>query len=291
MRLRSIPALLRVGQWTKNGFIVLPAFFAGAILHTEVLVQLILGFIIYSIAASAIYIVNDLRDIEVDRLHPRKRNRPIAAGLVKPGVALVIAILLGSGALAAAFVLDRDFGLIVAGYTGMNLMYSLYLKRWAILDVMIIAFGFLLRLHAGGILADVPISMWIELLTFLLALFIALGKRRDDVLVATSTGSDLRRNIRGYNLEMLNASMALIASVTVMTYIMYTVSPDGMERLGSRYLYYTSFFVLIGMLRYLQLALVKHRTGSPTRLVYEDWPLQVIILAWGASFALIIYAN
>ena len=118
-----------------------------------------------------------------------------------------------------------------------------------------------------------------------------LGKRRDDVLVATSTGSDLRRNIRGYNLEMLNASMALIASVTVMTYIMYTVSPDGMERLGSRYLYYTSFFVLMGMLRYLQLALVKHRTGSPTRLVYEDWPLQVIILAWGASFALIIYAN
>ena len=183
------------------------------------------------------------------------------------------------------------FGLITLGYGVMNLAYSLYLKRWAILDVMIIALGFLFRIHAGGVVADVPISMWLEILTFLLALFIAFGKRRDEVIVASKSGNGTRPSIQGYNLEMVNSSMSLIASVTLVAYVMYTISPEVMARIGSPHLYYTGFFVLMGMLRYLQLALVKGRTGSPTQLVMEDWPLQAIIGAWLITFAVIIYAH
>lgn len=291
MRLVTIRDLLRAEQWVKNGFLVLPAFFAGNILAPGVLLRLLLGVAAFSLVASAIYIVNDLRDAPADRLHPRKCKRPIAAGLVRPSAAISIACVIAAAGLSGAFVLGTNFGLIVLGYAVMNLAYSLYLKKWAILDVMIIAVGFLLRIHAGGALVEVPISMWLEILTFLLALFIAFGKRRDEVIVSLASGEATRRSIQGYNLEMVNSSMSLIASVTLVAYLMYTVSPEVMDRIGSTQLYYTGFFVLMGMLRYLQLALVKHRTGSPTRLVLEDWPLQAIIAGWLVTFALIIYAH
>lgn len=291
MRWGTIRDLLRAEQWVKNGFLVLPAFFAGIIMEPGVLMRLFLGVVSFSLVASAIYIVNDLRDAPADRLHPRKCKRPIAAGLVRPSTAISIACLVAAMGLSGGFVLGTNFGLIVLGYAVMNMAYSLYLKKWAILDVMIIAVGFLLRIHAGGALVEVPISMWLEILTFLLALFIAFGKRRDEVIVFTASGEATRRSIQGYNLEMVNSSMSLIASVTLVAYLMYTVSPEVMDRIGSTQLFYTGFFVLMGMLRYLQLALVKHRTGSPTRLVLEDWPLQAIIAGWLVTFALIIYAH
>ncbi|MFZ1666006.1 MAG: UbiA prenyltransferase family protein [Flavobacteriales bacterium] len=291
MKLGTLRDLLRAEQWVKNGFLVLPAFFAGNILAPGVLPQVLLGMVAFSLVASSIYIVNDLRDAPADRLHPRKCKRPIAAGLVKPSFAIAVACVLAAIGLGGAFLLNTEFGLIALGYAVMNLAYSLYLKRWAILDVMIIALGFILRIHGGGALAEVPISMWLEILTFLLALFIAFGKRRDEVLVSNSSGNDARRSIQGYNLEMVNTSMSLIASVTLVAYLMYTVSPEVMDRIGNTHVYYTAFFVLMGMLRYLQLALVKNRTGSPTRLVYEDWPLQAIIVGWLITFALILYAR
>lgn len=291
MKWGTLRDLLRVGQWVKNGFLLLPGFFAGNILQDGVFLHVVLGIGAFSLVASAIYIVNDLRDVQADRLHPRKCKRPIAAGRIKPSVAIAIACLSAGLGLGGAFLLDPAFGLITLGYGVMNLAYSLHLKRWAILDVMIIALGFLFRIHAGGVLAEVPITMWLEILTFLLALFIAFGKRRDEVLVAHVAGNGTRRSIQGYNIEMVNTSMALIASVTLVAYIMYTVSPEAMERIGSPYLYYTGFFVLMGMLRYLQLALVKGRTGSPTQLVLEDWPMQAIIGGWLVTFAIIIYAR
>ena len=291
MKWGTLRDLLRAKQWGKNGFLLLPGFFAGNILEPGVFLRVILGMAAFSLVASGIYIVNDLRDVQADRLHPRKCKRPIAAGLIKPSTAIVIACVVAIMGLAGAYLLEPMFGLITLGYGVMNLAYSLYLKRWAILDVMIIALGFLFRIHAGGAMANVPISMWLEILTFLLALFIAFGKRRDEVIVAAVAGNGTRRNIQGYNLEMVNSSMSLIASVTLVAYVMYTVSPEVMARIGSPYLYYTGFFVLMGMLRYLQLALVKHRTGSPTQLVLEDWPLQAVIGGWLISFAIIIYAH
>lgn len=291
MKWGTLRDLLRANQWVKNAFLLIPGFFAGNILQHGILLNVMLGIAAFSLVASAIYIVNDLRDIQADRLHPRKCKRPLAAGLIKPSAAMAIASVLAIIGLGSAFLLEPVFGLITLGYGVMNLAYSLYLKRWAILDVMIIALGFLFRIHAGGALAHVPITMWLEILTFLLALFIAFGKRRDEVLVAFVAGNGTRRSIQGYNIEMVNSSMSLIASVTLVAYIMYTVSPEAMARIGSPYLYYTGFFVLMGMLRYLQLALVKGRTGSPTQLVLEDWPLQAIIGGWLITFAVIIYAR
>ena len=291
MKISTIRDLLRAEQWVKNGFLVLPAFFAGNILAPGVLLRLFLGIVAFSLVASAIYIVNDLRDAPADRLHPRKRNRPIAAGLVRPSVAIAVACMVAALGLGGAFFLDTAFAFIVSAYAVLNVAYSTYLKQWAILDVMIIALGFMLRIHGGGALARVPISMWLEILTFLLALFIAFGKRRDEVIVSDASGDAARKSIQGYNLEMVNTSMSLIASVTLVAYLMYTVSPEVMERIGSPHVYYTAFFVLMGMLRYLQLALVKQRTGSPTRLVFEDWPLQAIIAGWLVTFAIIIYAH
>ncbi len=291
MKWSTLLDLLRVKQWVKNGFLLLPGFFAGTILEPGILLRLILGMASFSLVASSIYIVNDLRDMHADRLHPRKCKRPIAAGLVKPSTAVAIGCVVGALGIGSAFLLDPMFGLISLGYGLMNLAYSLYLKRWAILDVMLISLGFLFRIHAGGALVDVPITMWLEILTFLLALFIAFGKRRDELLAAAGVGNGMRRSLQGYNLVMVNSSMSMIASVTLVAYIMYTVSPEAMERIGSPYLYYTGFFVLMGMLRYLQLALVKERTGSPTRLVLEDWPLQAVIVGWLATFAIIIYVH
>ncbi len=291
MKWGTLRDLLRAKQWVKNGLLLLPGFFAGNILEPGVFLRMVLGMAAFSLVASAIYIVNDIRDVQADRLHPRKCKRPITAGLVKPSAAIAIASVVAIIGLAGAFLLEPMFGLITLGYGVMNLAYSLYLKRWAILDVMIIALGFLFRIHAGGALANVPISMWLEILTFLLALFIAFGKRRDEVIVAIGSGNGMRRSIQGYNLEMVNSSMSLIASVAMVAYVMYTVSPEVMARIGSPYLYYTGFFVLMGMLRYLQLALVKQRTGSPTKLVMEDWPLQAVIGGWLISFAIIIYAH
>ncbi len=291
MKWATLRDLLRVKQWVKNGFLLLPGFFAGNILQPGIFLRMALGMAAFSLVASAIYIVNDLRDMQADQQHPKKCKRPIPAGLVKPSMAVVIACVVGAVGLGSAFLLEPMFGLITLGYALMSLAYSLYLKRWAILDVMIIALGFLFRIHAGGVLVNVPITMWLEILTFLLALFIAFGKRRDEVIVASVAGNGTRRSIQGYNLEMVNSSMSLIASVTLVAYIMYTVSPEAMARIGSPYLYYTGFFVLMGMLRYLQLALVKQRTGSPTQLVLEDWPLQAVIVGWLATFAIIIYVH
>lgn len=171
----------------------------------------------------------------------------------------------------------------------MNLFYSLGLKHVPILDVAIIALGFLLRVHAGGILARVPNSEWIMLVTFLLALFLGLAKRRDD-LVQADGGKKLRASLHGYNLAFVDAGMAMLAALVVQSYIMYTVSGEVTLRLGTDKVYITSGFVVLGMLRYFQLTLVEKRTGDPSKLVLRDRPIQLIILGWVISFAIILYA-
>lgn len=288
-RLSTLPRLLRVQQWVKNGFVLFPAFFAGVILHGDVLERTALGFLCFSLAASAIYLLNDLRDVEQDRQHPVKRYRPIAAGEVNPAVVPWASGLLALAALGGAWLTEPRFALVVAAYMVMNLFYSLGLKHVPILDVAIIALGFLLRVHAGGILARVPNSEWIMLVTFLLALFLGLAKRRDD-LVQADGGKKLRASLHGYNLAFVDAGMAMLAALVVQSYIMYTVSGEVTLRLGTDKVYITSGFVVLGMLRYFQLTLVEKRTGDPSKLVLKDRPIQLIILGWVISFAIILYA-
>ena len=282
--------LLRIDQWVKNGFLFFPGFFAGALFNLGVARVVGLGFIAFSLCASGVYILNDLRDVESDRAHPRKRERPIAAGKVPVNIAWMLSLLLMLIGIGLAFLIDHRFTLLLGAYLVMNVAYSFSLKHLAIVDITCIALGFLLRIWSGGVLAQVPITMWIEIMTFLLALFIALAKRRDDVLLSEA-GHEVRRSIDGYSLEMVHASMVMVASITVVSYILYTVSPDAIARLHSDKLYYTSVFVLLGMLRYFQLALVHECSGSPTKLVLTDLPLQAIIAGWIGAFVLILYAR
>lgn len=285
----TIPRLLRTRQWVKNAFVFFPAFFAQVLLAWDVFIPVLIGAILFSLAASAIYLFNDLRDVEQDRLHPVKCNRPIAAGEVPlaliPWASGALAII----SLVGAYLLEPRFAVVLGAYLLMNLFYSLGLKRVAILDVTIVALGFIFRVHGGAILAQVPNSHWILLVTFLLALFIALAKRRND-LVQAGGGKGLRTSLNGYNLRFVDAAMVVLAALLVQSYIMYTMSEEVMVRLGSERLYITSGIVVVGVLRYFQLTLVEDRSGSPTQLVFNDRPTQLIILTWVLSFVLILYA-
>lgn len=285
----TLPRLLRVHQWVKNAFLFFPAFFAGALFQPDVLWRTGWGFVLFSLAASAIYLFNDLRDVEQDRLHPEKSRRPIAAGEVPLGLVPWFSLALAAAALAGAWLLEPMFAAVLATYMVMNLLYTIRLKRIPIVDVSIIAIGFILRLYGGSVLAMVPNSHWIYLVTFLLALFLALAKRRDDLLQADG-GAGLRASLKGYNVEFVDASMITLAVLTVQSYIMYTVSDEVIARMGTDKLYITSGFVVLGILRYFQITLVEKRSGSPSKLVYADHGIRLVLLGWIISFAIILYA-
>ena len=284
----SLIRLLRPGQWAKNLFLFIPAFFAGEMLEPSRLATLVVAFVCFSGVASAIYILNDYRDIESDKNHPEKRKRPLAAGEVAPSVALISMGVLAIGGLGVAFLLDTGFFAVLLIYAGMNIGYSLGLKNISILDILMIAFGFLLRTVAGGLVTDVPISQWLVIMIFLLALFLALAKRRDDLLVGASSGRVMRRSVKSYNLEYVNACLTMLAGIIIVSYLMYTISDEVVNRLGN-HLYFTSIFVIAGMMRYLQIALVENNSGSPTQLLYSDLFIKFTLLAWITSFFVLIY--
>lgn len=278
--------LLRPHQWIKNFFVFAPLFFTFNF-QTEVVTTVAIGFALFSLAASSIYVLNDYHDIAEDRAHPTKKNRPLASGAVSKKTAIILMLTLFSVSLVGAAILSSMFVLVLAIYILMNIAYTFGLKHISILDISIIAIGFVLRIYAGAVLIGNTPSMWIVLVTFVLALFLALAKRRDDCLLALD-GKKTRKNIDGYNLEMVNAAMTLMAGVTVMSYIMYTVSPEVIERLGTHNLYLTSVFVIIGILRYMQLTFVEQNSGSPTKLVLKDRFLQLVLIGWIGSFYLIV---
>lgn len=284
---KSIIKLMRPHQYVKNGFILLPLFFALKIKDMDLLGRTLLVALGFSLIASAIYILNDLFDIEADRKHPTKKDRPLASGAVSKssGLGLFIALLIGGSTLIG---LINFQALLIAGiYVFMNLLYSFGLKHIPILDINIIAIGFVLRLLIGSSVGGdvVPLSMWIVLITFLLALFLALAKRRDDVLLAVE-GKKVRKSIDGYNLEFINGAMMIMASVTIVFYISYTIT-EGVARFQTDKLYFTVFFVILGIMRYMQITFVEQKSGSPSKILLRDIFLQLTILGWLVSFVLI----
>jgi len=280
---------MRPHQYIKNIFIFLPLFFALKITDTHLLLNAFIAFVAFSLTASAIYALNDYHDIEEDRQHPTKKNRPLAAGTItRPQAKIIIAILFFVGFSLMAL-LSLKAVIIVIAYIIINIAYSLQLKHIAILDITIIAIGFVLRLFVGSAATDIPLSMWIVIITFLLALFMALAKRRDDVLIFLETGKKMRRVIDGYNLQFLDTAMAIMASVVIVSYVMYATSTEAITRVHSEYLYLTSFFVILGIMRYLQITFVFKDSGSPTKIVMEDRFMQCILICWMISFAWILY--
>ena len=286
----NILKILRPHQWVKNTFIFIPLFFGGSLFDMADWTSSLVAFVAFSFAASAIYSINDIVDVEADKKHPKKCKRPIAAGLVSKRQARLLAIILAIAALALPFLLNNwMLSVVIALYLAMNLCYCIRLKHYAIIDVCLVALGFVMRIVAGGVATDIVLSRWIVMMTFLLTLFLSFAKRRDDVLIMNETGMAPRKNTSRYNLTFINQAITITGGVMLVCYIMYTVSPEVIERFNSPNLYMTSFFVILGLLRYIQLTVVDERSGEPTRLVLSDRLIQLIIAGWIISFAIIIY--
>lgn len=283
---------MRPRQWVKNLFILIPAFFDGKILCSDCLIAAVWAFILFSLTSGSVYCLNDIVDAEADRNHPVKCRRPVASGAVSVKEAgLIMAVLLAGAAAVAGIVFAGNIAvwIIIGSYLVMNILYTFRLKNYAITDVFIIATGFVLRLVLGGVVCGIWLSPWIVCMTFLLALFLAFAKRRDDVILIENSGKVTRKNVTGYNLAFMNQTIGLTGTVTMVCYIIYSVSPEVEERLGCGYIYISSVFVLAGILRYLQLTIVYGQSGSPTRLLLTDRFLQLCILAWILFFIVVIY--
>ena len=290
----SILKLIRPQQWLKNVFVMIPMFFGGSLLDPGDIRASVLTFLAYSFIASSVYCFNDINDVEADRRHPVKCKRPLASGALTMGTAWgLMALTLALAAAFTAMLGGKEHILKVGGvllfYYIMNLCYCAKLKQYAIVDVCVVAFGFVLRVLAGGFATDIVPSKWLVLMTFLLTLFLSFAKRRDDVLRMNETGEPPRKNTIRYNLTFINQAITVSASVTLVCYIMYTVSPEVVARFGSDMLYLTSVFVLLGLLRYMQITVVDKKSGDPTKMVLRDRFTQLVIAAWALTFLVIIY--
>ena len=296
---RHIITLIRPHQWLKNLFVFTPLFFDRHATDWGYVWPCAVAFVAFCMAASGIYCFNDIHDVDADRQHPVKRMRPVASGAVSKqaayitmGVAWIVAIMLVAWACIYCGSIRIGIGLIgtLLLYIVMNVTYCMKLKQIALLDVFIIATGFVLRIVAGGQATGIILSHWIVLTTFLLALFLAMAKRRDDVAIYESSGIKARKNIARYNMVFLNQSIGILGSITIMCYILYTVSNEVVERIGSHYLYTTSVFVLAGIMRYMQLTLVDRKSGSPTAVLLHDHFIHLCVAGWIVSFTIILYA-
>lgn len=282
--------LLRPRHWVKNLFLFVPSFFAGRFFELEGVGLLIGGFFSFSFLASSIYIINDYRDIEDDRKHPEKSKRPLASGKVRPGYALVLSCLLTTVGAILAYSLDTSgkFLFIAGIYYFLNLGYSFGLKNLSIIDILIVATGFVLRVKGGAVLDGVNTTEWFIIMTFLLALFMAIAKRRDDVLLKAATGAEMRKSMKGYSLDFLNTLLALFCAILIVSYINYTVSEVATEKFGHR-LFYTALFVIAAIMRYLQITFIHNKAGSPTDILYKDRFIQATLVCWAVSFFVILY--
>ena len=287
--MKNFIKLIRPKHYFKNLFILLPLFFSGQINNTELLLDGLVAFIAFSLVASSIYIFNDYKDIYNDRKHPIKKFRPLASGLIKKNSALnLMIIFLISGSILMYFLSFKSF-IVLTIYILLNFAYSLKLKQIALLDVTIIASGFVLRIFTGSFAYDVPLTIWIVIMTFLIALFLALAKRRDDVLILNKSGKKTRKSIDGYNLKLIDGIMIMMSAVVIVAYIQITITEDFMLKFESENLYLTGLFVIFGIMRYLQITIVEEKSGSPTEIIYTDKILQINIILWMLMFCWFIY--
>ncbi len=279
--------LMRPKQWVKNAFVAAPLFFTPAVVSVASAVTVAAGILCFCALSSAGYILNDYLDREADRLHAQKRSRPLAAGTASPLAALVLMGGLFVVGLTGAMILDFRFGLFSAAYFILNMSYSFSLKRISILDVMIVSFGFVLRIYAGGMLIGVTPTVWIVVCTSLLALFLALAKRRDDIV--RGLGGDHRASLAGYSIRFLDTAISIVLGALVVSYVIYTTDLENRQRFGTDQLFVTTPFVVAAVLRYLQITIVEERSGSPTDVVLSDRFLILAVIGWLATFGWLIY--
>ena len=279
--LRLLWISARPGQWIKNSLVLAALIFARQFTDGAQVRRALVclgGFICLS---AAVYLWNDVKDRQSDQLHPQKRRRPIASGILSIHLALSTAGVLVVVGLGSLLILGLDVLLIGTGYLVNNVLYTLWIRREVILDVMSISAGFLLRAGAGAVVIGVRFSPWLLLCTLLLSLFLGLCKRRNEIVVLADGASEHRRTLGEYSLAFLDQAIALVTSSTLIAYALYTLSPDVQSKLHSVHLPWTIPVVLYGLFRYLYLVYQRHRGGDPSRLLLTDWPLLVSILVWG----------
>lgn len=281
--------LARPRQYLKNGFVWLPILFGYQITNPQAVLLTALAFVAFCLASSSIYIINDLADIHEDRVHPVNKYRPLANRSVRPVEAAWLALLLFCTSLVISFIgLPISFVFVIIAYFLLNIAYSQRLKRIPIIDIVCIGIGFVLRIMAGCVAVQIKASPWITIMAFLLALFLALAKRRDDKLVS-GQGHHVRKAIDGYNLEFISLAMGIMASVIIVAYLLYTVSPEVVDKHGTNYLYTTGIWVLVGLLRYLQITFVEEQSGSPTDVLLNDYILQAVVAGWLINIYILLY--
>ncbi len=280
---------MRPHQYSKNLFLFMPLFFGLKITDPVLFAKTSIAALAFCLVSSSVYILNDLFDIEEDRKHPEKKERPLASGRVNGQYARILLVILLAGGLSLSLLVNIKLIYLLAVYILFNIAYTMRLKHLVLVDVLIISTGFIIRLTAGSAASGIELSSWIVVMTFLLALFLSLAKRRYDLIIYLESGNKVRRVIDGYNLEFLNAAMMIMASVVIVSYLMYTSSAAVIKKTGSESLYITAFWVVTGILRYMQIIFIHNNSGSPTIILLKDRFIQLIILGWIITFGVIIY--
>lgn len=287
--IRPLVRSLRPTQWAKNLFVLAPAVFGGLLLDERSAIRVGLALLAFCAASSAVYLINDLRDREEDRRHPLKKHRPLAAGTLTVPVAIAAVVVLAGGAAAISARLGLSFALILGGYLLLNLLYTLWLKHMVILDVMSISMGFVLRVEAGGMASGVEVSRWLFLCTTFLALFLAFSKRRHEITLLAEAAAGQRRVLDQYSPAFLDQMINVVTASSVVSYALYAVAPETVQKYNTYDLVYTIPMVLYGIFRYLYLMYQQPGERNPTEAILRDPPFLINIMLWGLAVFWIVY--
>jgi 4-hydroxybenzoate polyprenyltransferase len=289
--LRPYVVMMRPHQWTKNSFLLAALIFSKHLSDPVQVLRTSAGFVLFCLAASAVYILNDIFDLESDREHPVKRHRPLPSGLVGLRSAFLLMSVLLLVSVPSSFLLSPAFGITLVSYALLNLLYSMFFKKVVVVDVFIIAFGFVLRAVAGAMIIHVPPSHWLLVCTFALCLFLGFAKRHAETVVLGEAGTNHREVLGQYNVGFLKEMMLISAVLAVASYGLYTMSPETVERFQTHTLLYTSVFVLYGIYRFLYLTHFKQDGEDAARILLTDRPLIINLILWALSIVAIVYSS
>ena len=286
--------LLRAKSWVKNGFLFLPAVFSLKLLDEQLMLHLIIGFLVFSLSSSFIYLHNDLKDAPHDALHPRKKYRPMASGKVSRGNALLVsaAVLFAALMLFYFSALPSSFLGLIVSYLTVNLLYVFWLKNVALLELFVVAMNFVLRVLAGCAILAVTPSHWILVVTFFLSFLMVVVKRKAEILQLDARAKEHRKVLASYSVSFLNTLVYIAATITITAYLLYSIDPKVMQNLGSEYLIYSSLFVFLGIIRLIQISEMQlhEGEGDPTTLLFKDPILLGTVITWMCYLIAIIYA-
>jgi 4-hydroxybenzoate polyprenyltransferase len=285
----AVIASLRPHQWTKNAIVFAALAFSKHLFELDLFLRSTIAFLVFCGLSGTVYLVNDVADIERDRLHPRKRLRPIASGALAPGLATALSVLLGIVSLAVAMRLGPQLAICAGLYLALNLLYSFKLKEIVILDVLSISLGFVLRAAAGSLVIAVPVSEWQLICTLLLALFLALAKRRHELTSLSESAAEHRKILAEYSPALLDQMISVVTASCVMAYAFYTMADETYAKLRTHNLAWTIPFVIYGIFRYLYLVHLKDQGGSPSEILLDDRPILLVVLLWAVAVVVIIY--